>query len=62
VTEPLLAELKDFCSSIRSGEAPRSSAALGLEVVRMLEAVDLSLARQGARVPPLHDAPVSSAQ
>jgi predicted dehydrogenase len=46
--EPLQLELSDFCSSIRYGTAPRSSAALGLEVVRMVEAVDASLAT-GAR-------------
>jgi len=47
--EPLHVELTDFCSSIRSGVAPRSSASIGLEVVRMIEAVDASLARGGAR-------------
>ncbi|HSC90583.1 MAG TPA: Gfo/Idh/MocA family oxidoreductase [Gaiellaceae bacterium] len=48
--EPLLLELRDFCSAIREGTVPRSSAELGLEVVRMIEAVDLSLASDGARV------------
>ncbi len=48
--EPLAVELADFCAAIRSGGTPRSSAALGLEVVRMIEAVDDSLARAGARV------------
>ena len=47
--EPLHIELTDFCWAIRSGTAPRSSAALGLEVVRMIEAVDASLALGGAR-------------
>jgi predicted dehydrogenase len=50
-TEPLLAELADFCSCVRSGAVPRSSPELGVEVVRMMEAVDLSLTREGARVP-----------
>jgi predicted dehydrogenase len=49
--EPLAVELADFCASIRSGGTPRSSAELGLEVVRMIEAVDESLLRTGARVP-----------
>jgi predicted dehydrogenase len=49
--EPLAVELADFCTAIRSGSTPRSSAALGLEVVRMIEAVDESLVRTGARVP-----------
>jgi predicted dehydrogenase len=47
--EPLHLELTDFCSSIRSGTVPRSSAVLGLEVVRMIEAVDASLSLGGAR-------------
>jgi predicted dehydrogenase len=47
--EPLQLELTDFCTAIREGTAPRSSAALGLEVVRMIEAVDASLTLGGAR-------------
>jgi len=47
--EPLQLELTDFCNAIREGTAPRSSAALGLEVVRMIEAVDASLAVGGSR-------------
>jgi predicted dehydrogenase len=47
--EPLALELTDFCESIRTGGTPRSSAALGLEVVRMIEAVDRSLAAGGVR-------------
>jgi predicted dehydrogenase len=50
VAEPLYLELADFCSSIRSKGHPRSSAQLGLEVVRVVEAVDASLAQNGARV------------
>jgi predicted dehydrogenase len=48
--EPLYRELEDFCEAIRTGEPPRSSCTVGLEVVRMIEAVDSSLARNGARV------------
>jgi predicted dehydrogenase len=47
--EPLQLELSDFCSSIRYRTPPRSSADLGLEVVRMIEAVDASLAQGGVR-------------
>ena len=47
--EPLALELTDFCESIRNGSTPRSSAELGLEVVRMIEAVDRSLAAGGTR-------------
>ena len=53
--EPLQLEMADFCASIRTGETPRSSAELGVEVVRMIEAVDASLGAQGARVA-LHQA------
>jgi predicted dehydrogenase len=48
--EPLSLELKDFCQAIVSGGTPRSSAALGLEVVLMIEAVDRSEGLAGARV------------
>jgi predicted dehydrogenase len=48
-TEPLALEIADFCRSIREGCRPRSHAALGLDVVRMVEAVDASLNAQGAR-------------
>jgi len=50
VAEPLYLELGDFCSAIRGGPPPRSSARLGVEVVRVIEAVDASLERSGARV------------
>jgi predicted dehydrogenase len=50
VAEPLYREIEDFCSAIRVGTTPRSSAELGLEVVRMIEAVDASLESAGARV------------
>ena len=48
--EPLVLEMQDFCASMRTGEAPRSSAELGLEVIRTIEAVDASLSSGGARV------------
>jgi predicted dehydrogenase len=48
--EPLALELTDFCAAITDGTRPRSSAYLGLEVVRMIEAVDQSLAEGGAKV------------
>ena len=50
VVEPMYRELEDFCEAIRTGATPRSSAALGLEVVRTIEAVDASLANGGARI------------
>ena len=48
--EPLGLEMQDFCRAIRHGSEPVSSATLGLEVVRMIEAVDRSLAAGGTRV------------
>jgi predicted dehydrogenase len=48
--EPLSVEMDDFCSAIRSSSTPRSSSELGLDVVRMIEAVESSLETNGARV------------
>ncbi len=48
--EPLQVEMADFCNAIRTGVRPRSSAELGVEVVRMIEAVDASLSSSGNRV------------
>jgi predicted dehydrogenase len=50
VAEPLALELADFCGAIRTGVEPRSSGRLGLDVVRMTEAVDRSLAGDGSPV------------
>jgi predicted dehydrogenase len=50
VAEPLKLELEDFTQAILTGSTPRSSRELGLEVVRMIEAVDDSLENSGARV------------
>jgi predicted dehydrogenase len=50
VAEPLKLELEDFAHAILNGTTPRSSRELGLEVVRMIEAVDASLAQNGAKV------------
>jgi predicted dehydrogenase len=48
--EPLLLEMADFCRAVAHGGDPRSSADLGVDVVRVIEAVDASLALSGARV------------
>ena len=48
--EPLAVELRDFCQAVREGTTPRSSAALGLDVVRMIEAVDQSRELGGVRI------------
>ena len=48
--EPLYLELADFCAAILDGSVPRSSPEVGVDVVRMIEAVDASLARDGVRI------------
>jgi predicted dehydrogenase len=48
--EPLRLELEDFCQSILTGKEPRSSSELGLDVLRIIEAVDCSLEQGGAPV------------
>jgi predicted dehydrogenase len=50
VVEPISLEMKDFCQAIRNCGVPRASAKLGLDVVRVVEAVELSLAGEGRRV------------
>ena len=47
--EPLSLEIADFCTAVRTGAEPRSSSEIGLEVVRMIEAVDGSLNDSGSR-------------
>jgi predicted dehydrogenase len=49
-SEPLCVELTDFCDSIRTGGTPDSSAEFGVEVVKMVEAVDRSFASHGSRI------------
>ena len=49
-TEPLALQLIDFCEAIQSGAAPRSSAEVGLDVVRVIESVDRSLDDAGRPV------------
>jgi len=50
VTEPLQLELADFRDAIRTGIEPRSAMQLGLDVVRIIEAVYRSLQEGGASV------------
>jgi predicted dehydrogenase len=45
--EPLLVELTDFCTAIRTGQQPRSDAELGLDVVAVIEAAERSLSVGG---------------
>jgi protoporphyrinogen oxidase/predicted dehydrogenase len=49
-TEPLSLELADFAQAILEGSGLVSSAAVGLDVVRTIEAVDQSLAQGGSPV------------
>ena len=48
--EPLFLELEDFCAAVRHNTEPVSSSQVGMEVVRMIKAVDASLEHGGARV------------
>jgi predicted dehydrogenase len=48
--EPLFRQMEDFCSAVRDGVQPRSSATIGLEVVEVVEAVDRSLETNGSPV------------
>jgi predicted dehydrogenase len=49
-TEPLALQLTDFCEAIQTGATPRSSAEVGLDVVRDIESVDRSLGDAGRPV------------
>ncbi len=48
--EPLGLEMSDFCRAILTRSMPESSVQLGIEVVKMIEAVDASLAQHGSRI------------
>ena len=48
--EPLRLEVEDFVRAIRDGTKPRSTAAIGLEVVRLIEATERSLEYNSAPV------------
>jgi predicted dehydrogenase len=50
VTEPLQLELADFRRAVETGADPISSSQLGLDVIRITQAVDASLACGGAPV------------
>ena len=58
VVEPLLHEMLDFCRSVRGLGVPRSSGAFGLEIVRVIEAVERSLERGGEPVLLADEVPV----
>jgi predicted dehydrogenase len=40
IVEPLAVEMADFCNAIVTGEEPRSTSELGVDVVRLIEAVE----------------------
>jgi predicted dehydrogenase len=56
VAEPLALELEDFCTAIRTQGPVRSTPQLGVEVVRIVEAAERSLA-EGARIKLANAAP-----
>ena len=49
-SEPLLEEMLDFCRAVRGVSEPRSNGELGLEVVRVIDAVERSLESGGMPV------------
>jgi predicted dehydrogenase len=49
--QPLKSQLADFCEAITTGNPPLASARNGREVVRILEAADESLQRNGQEIP-----------
>ena len=49
-TEPLATELEDFCSAVRHGTPTRVAPELGVDVVKIVESIDESLARGGSLV------------
>jgi predicted dehydrogenase len=49
--EPLSLELEDFANAIRTGEEPRSSLALGLEIVAAMESAEASMRERGSPQP-----------
>jgi len=49
-TEPLALELSDFCRAIRAQDQPRSDVSVGLDTIRMIEAVHESLESGGSPV------------
>ena len=53
--EPLSLELEDFARAIRTGAEPRSNAALGLEIVAVIEAAEASLRRHGMPIDLAYD-------
>ncbi len=50
IAEPLLLEMSDFCDAVTGKSAPRDSARLGLDVIRIIEGVERSLAMNGEMV------------
>lgn len=48
--EPLRLELQDFASAIRTGQEPRSSVSLGLEIVAAIEMAEASMRNNGMPV------------
>ena len=51
ISEPLKNQCRDFLESIASGRRPLSDGRTGLEVVQVMEAIDQSIALNGAPVP-----------
>ena len=48
--EPILAELEDFIEGVATGAPPKSSPGLAIEAIRLVEAAETSLVRNGRQV------------
>jgi predicted dehydrogenase len=59
--EPLLLEMLDFRNALTTGREPRATTSIALDVLRICEAVDESLAAGGALVETGHVAPAPAA-
>ena len=60
VKEPIVSELEDFASAVRTGSDPVSGLDVAMDVLRTVEAAELSLSKSGLNMP-LPTAPVLGA-
>jgi predicted dehydrogenase len=51
--EPLSLEMRDFCRAVQTGSEPKASAQLGLDVVRVIEAIERSVDADGNATKPV---------
>ena len=49
-SEPLKNQCRHFLSTVQNGRLPRSDGQAGLEIVKIMEAIDQSIQQQGSPV------------